>query len=191
MASALGLADEDGPTALTMRRLATRLGVEAASLYHHLPSKGALLQAMVDTVAARVVVADAADRPWPDQLRVIGTNLRGTLREHPGVVPIVATHPVSRDVGMRLLGPVVAAMSADVDVAEAARAVQSVAVFVIGHVLAEVGGPAEGEDALPARADDATFDAWFDAGLDALVRGFVERAGDRGLASEDLRSGRE
>ena len=39
LASAIALVDAEGMEALTMRRLAAELGVEAMSLYHHLPGK--------------------------------------------------------------------------------------------------------------------------------------------------------
>ncbi|MGB4272039.1 MAG: TetR family transcriptional regulator, partial [Propionicimonas sp.] len=43
LAAAMALADVAGLSALTMRRLAADLGVEAMSLYHHVPGKELLL----------------------------------------------------------------------------------------------------------------------------------------------------
>jgi hypothetical protein len=43
--TALAIADRHGIEALTMRGLASELGVEAMSLYHHFASKDALLDA--------------------------------------------------------------------------------------------------------------------------------------------------
>ena len=57
LAAAIALADEHGLDALTMRRLAEQLGVEAMSLYHHIPNKEALLNGVVD-----VIMTDAPDR---------------------------------------------------------------------------------------------------------------------------------
>ena len=45
---AIALLDADGLDALTMRKLATRLGVQAGALYWHFASKQALLDAMAD-----------------------------------------------------------------------------------------------------------------------------------------------
>ena len=45
--TALAIADADGLEALTMRRLASEVGVEAASLYHHIPNKEALLDGVL------------------------------------------------------------------------------------------------------------------------------------------------
>ena len=48
--TAIALADAKGIEAVTMRKLAAELGVEAMSLYHHLPNKEALLSEMVEHV---------------------------------------------------------------------------------------------------------------------------------------------
>ena len=42
--------EESGLSTLTMRRLGGRLGVEAMSLYHHVPGKEELLDAIVDVL---------------------------------------------------------------------------------------------------------------------------------------------
>ncbi len=54
LAAAVALADAEGVPALTMRRLAGELGVEAMSLYYHLPGKTGLLDGLVETVVAEV-----------------------------------------------------------------------------------------------------------------------------------------
>ena len=61
LAEAMALADTEGLSGLTMRKLASRLGVEAMSLYHHLPNKDALLDGMVDQVYTEV------ELPLPDE----------------------------------------------------------------------------------------------------------------------------
>ena len=48
VAAAIELLDREGPDALTMRRLGAELGVEAMSLYRHVPSRDALLDALAD-----------------------------------------------------------------------------------------------------------------------------------------------
>ncbi len=55
--AAIALADREGVAAVTMRRLAGDLGVEAMSLYHHLPGKSGLLDAVVERVGAEVDAA--------------------------------------------------------------------------------------------------------------------------------------
>lgn len=54
LASALRLADKKGLEFLSMRNLAKALGVEAMSLYHHVPGKEALLDGLVERVVSEL-----------------------------------------------------------------------------------------------------------------------------------------
>lgn len=49
MAAGRQLLEEEGPEALTMRRLAERVGIRAPSLYKHVPDKAALEAAIIAT----------------------------------------------------------------------------------------------------------------------------------------------
>lgn len=55
--AAVAMADAEGLSAVTMRRLATELGVEAMSLYNHVANKRDLHQGLSDEVWARVDLA--------------------------------------------------------------------------------------------------------------------------------------
>ncbi|NYJ02927.1 AcrR family transcriptional regulator [Nocardioides thalensis] len=78
--SAVALADDIGVAALSMRKLAERLGVEAMSLYHHVPNKEAILDGMVDLVFTEVHVP--ADAEWRDAMRQRARSLREALLRH-------------------------------------------------------------------------------------------------------------
>jgi len=80
--AAIALADERGLDALTMRALATRLGVEGASLYNHLASKGALLDAMTERVAAEIEVPSQL-RDWRAVMRQRAISAREVFSRHP------------------------------------------------------------------------------------------------------------
>ena len=56
LAAAVALADTDGLEALTMRRLARELEVEAMSLYHHLANKDDILDGMVELVFGEIKI---------------------------------------------------------------------------------------------------------------------------------------
>src|ERR687894_236913 len=62
--AAVGLADDEGLEALSMRRVANRLGVGAMSLYTYVPGKAELLDVMMDTVFAEETLPDAATGNW-------------------------------------------------------------------------------------------------------------------------------
>ncbi|MEU9841698.1 TetR/AcrR family transcriptional regulator C-terminal domain-containing protein [Actinomadura sp. NPDC048032] len=66
--AAVRLADRDGLEALTMRRLAQEVGVEAMSLYHHVANKEAVLDGVVEVVLDEIMEAvEKADAPPPER----------------------------------------------------------------------------------------------------------------------------
>jgi AcrR family transcriptional regulator len=89
LAAAVGLADAQGIQALTMRRLAAELDVEAMSLYYHLRDKEALLDGVVETVIAEIVAAvDRLDAngcrtDWRTRLRQQFLMARDVMLRHP------------------------------------------------------------------------------------------------------------
>ncbi|WP_433203866.1 TetR/AcrR family transcriptional regulator [Dactylosporangium sp. CS-047395] len=165
LAAAVSVIDAEGLDALTMRRLGAALGVTAMSLYRHFDSRDAVLAGVVDALALTVDVAPAPD--WPGMLRGFAEGYRAMLLRHPRAVALLATHPVDAERGRALIAPLLTAFAADgIDDERAVTIVQSVAVFTLGHALAQVGGEP------PDPATGPYYDAWFEAGLSALVRGF-------------------
>jgi AcrR family transcriptional regulator len=70
--AAVGLADEHGLRALTMRRLAEELGAEAMSLYYHVAKKEDVLDGIVDAVAREIneaVAGISAASGWKTAVR--------------------------------------------------------------------------------------------------------------------------
>ena len=137
--ASIELVDEEGLDALSMRKLARRLGVEAMSLYHHVRSKEALLDLMVDRIFDGVEIKLDEER-WQDQMANGMTALREGLMAHPNLLPVVATRPV---MSVDTMGLVELALAALIDVGftlERARQVVTVLVsFVVGHALTEAG----------------------------------------------------
>jgi AcrR family transcriptional regulator len=70
--TALRLVDERGRGALSMRALGAALGVEAMSLYAHVPSKAALLDGLVDVMLEELAGEAPPDGPWPAALAAFG-----------------------------------------------------------------------------------------------------------------------
>src|SRR3954470_14383794 len=61
---ALELLEDEGLDKLTVRRLATGLGVKAPALYWHFRSKRALLDHLTDAIVAPVVAGLPDGGPW-------------------------------------------------------------------------------------------------------------------------------
>jgi AcrR family transcriptional regulator len=81
VARRLELADADGIDALTMRKLARALGVEAMSLYHHVANKDDILDGMVDLVFAEIELP-ADDVEWATSMRRRAQSVREVLLRH-------------------------------------------------------------------------------------------------------------
>ncbi|HEY6105311.1 MAG TPA: TetR/AcrR family transcriptional regulator C-terminal domain-containing protein [Anaeromyxobacteraceae bacterium] len=76
--ASLLLLDEVGLDAFTMRRLAERLGVKAASLYRHVRDKEELLVLLADEICGAIPTA-VLDGPWEERLLAMGRNYRRAL----------------------------------------------------------------------------------------------------------------
>jgi AcrR family transcriptional regulator len=79
--AAIALADQRGFEALTMRKLAQELGVEAMSLYNHVASKDDLLDGMVDLVFSEIEPPSTAVE-WKTAMRKRAVSTREALARH-------------------------------------------------------------------------------------------------------------
>jgi AcrR family transcriptional regulator len=79
--AAIELADERGIGALSMRELARRLGVEAASLYNHVSGKDDILDGMADW-AARQIDLPTEGVGWKDAMRRRAASAREVFARH-------------------------------------------------------------------------------------------------------------
>jgi AcrR family transcriptional regulator len=100
VAAAVRLADDRGLSAVTMRALAARLGVEAMSLYNHVAHKGDLLDGMVDHVIEQIERPDAVD-DWREAMRRRATSARGVFRSHPWAPALVDSRVTSGPARLR------------------------------------------------------------------------------------------
>ena len=89
VAQALTVIAEEGVAALTMRTLATRLGVVPGALYRHVRNKEQLQDLVLDGVLAEVDCNLAPSLPWTQQLTVLAHRLRQVLEAHPGIAGLL------------------------------------------------------------------------------------------------------
>ncbi|WP_034594541.1 TetR/AcrR family transcriptional regulator C-terminal domain-containing protein [Hamadaea tsunoensis] len=198
--AALDYIDAHGLPALSMRKLGAQLGVEAMSLYRHVPNKDALLDGLVDRVM-QTAFGDLGEPVggWAPWVRDFAHALRSALLAHPGVLPLAATRPVNSPEALRMSERWLAAMrTAGLPLGTALDLVNVIATFTIGHTLAEVGqtpGHEGTEPDLDQRAGEldpaefpnlteviATragldFDSRFTQAIDIIVAGYAAQAG--------------
>jgi AcrR family transcriptional regulator len=87
------LADANGLEALTMRRLAQELGVEAMTLYYYVTKKDDLLSGMVDIVLNRFAMPSPGDE-WKSALRATAISAHDGLVAHRWAANLLFTSEV-------------------------------------------------------------------------------------------------
>ena len=146
VAAAIGLIDREGLDAFSMRRLGADLGVDPMAVYHHVPNKAALFDAIVDEVWART----SPEPPTPGEgWREIAASsfvaLRRVLLAHPRLVAIMGSRPIVTPhmlaLTERSLGWLVDAGLAP---ASAMQLLDCLMAFTIGKVQGEVRDPVGG-----------------------------------------------
>ena len=93
---ALELIDEHGLSALSMRRLADALGVQAASLYTHYATKDDVLDAVANRLIAQVDTS-GFEQGWRQGLLTWARSYHAALAAHPNAAPIIASGTQRRD----------------------------------------------------------------------------------------------
>ncbi len=95
--AARGLLEEEGIDALSMRRVAARLGIRAPSLYEHLPGKESLEAALIsEGFAEWAELAERAYREGADPLVSIGRVYREYAQRHPHLYRLMTSRPLPR-----------------------------------------------------------------------------------------------
>jgi len=138
---AVRIMDAEGLEAVTMRRLGRELGVEAMSLYNHVPGgKEAVRAGILDTVLGEFDLPDAVG-DWLDRLRHLAQAFRRLLLAHPNALPLFAEN---QDPSPGALPPVEmtleALRGAGLSVDAATDAYCTLVGFVMGSAMLEIAG---------------------------------------------------
>jgi AcrR family transcriptional regulator len=92
--AAIELADADGLAAVSMRRVAERLGVSGMSLYTYVPGKAELLDLMLDTVFAETVRTGEVEGGWRERLDRVARDNYALYVRHPWLLQVATSRPV-------------------------------------------------------------------------------------------------
>jgi AcrR family transcriptional regulator len=143
--AAVEFADREGIEALSMRKLARELGVEAMTLYYYVANKNDLLEGMADLVAGEIELPPD-DLDWKDATR------RRAISAH----EVLARHHWASPVWMRvMIGParmryMNAALGAyrrgGLSPASTELAFHAVENHIVGYTLQESNFPLEADD---------------------------------------------
>ena len=142
-AAAVTLADEHGLEAVTMRRLAQTLGVQAMSLYHHVPGRDALLDGMVEHVFAEIE-PPALTAPWRQAMKRRAASAREALLRHPWAIALLDSRTQPGHVTLRHHDAVLGCLRhAGFSVVDAGHAFALLDAFIYGFVMQENALPFE------------------------------------------------
>ena len=83
VAAALALAREGGDKALSMRKLAARLGVDVSALYWHFRNKEELMASVASSAAEQIELEVPSEGDWTARAMALCRSLRAQLRAHP------------------------------------------------------------------------------------------------------------
>jgi AcrR family transcriptional regulator len=107
---ASALVDAEGLEAVSVRRLATELGVRGPSLYHHFATKADILDAVADAVVAQVDVSAFGTQDWREALKSWAYSYHAVLSAHPNIVPVIAHGPGRRPAALAMADTVYGAL---------------------------------------------------------------------------------
>jgi len=135
VSTAIRIADEKGLAAVTLRGIATRLGVHVTSLYNHVPTKEAVFDEMIKGLIIQAKLPTGT-LTWQDWVRRFAAAMRALAHKHPGAFEVFHYAPAQ---GERAAEAFEAAFSAfragGFDVVSAYSAVKATTVAVLGLML--------------------------------------------------------
>ncbi len=187
--AAVQFVDREGLEALSMRKLGAELGVEAMSLYNHVPNKDALLDGMVDLLLGELEVP-SEDKDWEERIREAYRTFRHLAHEHPNVFPLFVVRPPETMDGAWLVEEFLKTLRrAGFDTQTTLHAFRALSSYTVGYAMAEIRGfamePAGSQPGtwqLPAEEfphiselkfhlEEVDRDAEFEFGLDLIFAG--------------------
>lgn len=138
--AAVALIEDEGPDALSMRRLGSTLGVEAMALYHHFTGRDELLGAIGDRLLGPLHALELGE-DWRDACRQFATAVRELAVAQPATFRLLGLRPLDTPASLRpverLLGVLVAAGFGP---SEALGIYRAIASYARGYALAEATG---------------------------------------------------
>jgi AcrR family transcriptional regulator len=195
VSTAIEIADEQGLAAVTLRGIATRLGVHVTSLYNHVPTKEAVFDEMIKelVVQAKLPTGDLA---WQDWVRQFAAAMRALVRKHPGAFEVLHYAPAQGErAGEAYEAAFAAFRDGGFDPVAAYNAVKATTLAVLGAMLEDTARMRSGArrsdvSTLPAErfprvheaarvADDADTYAYL---IDVLVDGLAANLRSGGVA---------
>lgn len=91
LATAARTLREEGVDAISIRKLASKLGVSPMAIYRHIENKDALLSALLDRFIRQADVMPARDLPWDEWLSQLGLRMWRAQVEEPAWIGLLGS----------------------------------------------------------------------------------------------------
>ncbi|HEX4769981.1 MAG TPA: TetR/AcrR family transcriptional regulator [Bryobacteraceae bacterium] len=138
VAAGIALADQYGLAAVSIRKIAAQLGSSPMALYHYVPSKGDLLNLILNALDAEFKWPADKFTDWRSILTHFARESRRCLKRHPWASALRAADPEYGPACIRTLEVLLNTLSEfGLGMRTAARALGVLFVFVNGFVAAE------------------------------------------------------
>lgn len=133
--AAIALADAEGTQALSMRRIATTLGVGTMSLYWYIPRKQDLFDLILDALYGEIDLPPRPSGDWRADLRMTAVQMRALLRRHTWLSGLLNSRPSLGPNGLRYAEFCLAALdSLSLDSATMISIFETLDGYVVGFV---------------------------------------------------------
>jgi len=195
--AALAAIDAEGLEGLSMRRLGAALGVEAMALYHHFPSKGGLLDGVMERLLAEAELPPPGSMPPLERLRAFVRSYRQIAIRHPQAFVLLAVRRFNTEAAFALYERILEALDeSGFDAVHSARLFRLIGYYASGAGLAEIASRSQEPDAAPVKLETfsdrhrfprvaavsrylraSNLDAVFEFGLDVLFDEIRKQAG--------------
>ncbi|MFD0152081.1 TetR/AcrR family transcriptional regulator [Streptomyces sp. NPDC055721] len=90
--TALEIVDEQGE--FSVPQIARRLGVQTASVYHHVDGRDGIVELLRERVSAAIDDGTLDVGPWDEAMAAWARSYRAAFAAHPRAIPLLTTSPV-------------------------------------------------------------------------------------------------
>lgn len=133
--AALRIADTDGIDGVSLRRIASTLGVTPMAIYRHVRDKGHLLDLMADRLLMELDPASPESSSWQEALRRVAASMLAVVQAHPAA-PFLLSRPFVSPSALRVTETMLAILDrAGFGPGESVRLVQVLTGMILGPAI--------------------------------------------------------
>jgi AcrR family transcriptional regulator len=163
VAAAARVAERSGVRGVTVRALATELGLSTTAMYRYVDGKAELLNLIAEATLASVELPRSG--PWQQRIRVVANSARKAMLKIDGIADVLQTQPAKG--AAQRVDALMQQLVADAGVPPARRESARILlmIFILGSVSFE-----QALDGLPHQLTESP-ESRFTQGLDVLIAG--------------------